>query len=209
MTRLPFLSPDSSIRSSLLAEIRQRRPEAWRRLVHLYGPLVYHWCRRAGVPPHSAEDIGQEVFRAIAAGLGRFSRDKSGQTFVGWMRQITRFKIADYFRESANSPAVCGGSTFLNVIHDLPDKALETTAASQDQVLDEERAIIVARAMQILKGCFRENTWRAFWETAVEHRETSDVAAELQITQMAVRKAKSRVLRRLRQELDSQPPLSC
>ena len=208
MAPLPFRSPGSSIRSSLFSGIRQREPEAWNRLVNLYGPLVYHWCSKAGVPPHAAEDIGQEVFRAIATGLGRFSRDQANETFVGWMRQITRFKIADFYREFANSPAARGGSTFLDVIHDLPDPAMATTAAYHHDALDEERAIVVTRAMQILKSHFREKTWHAFWETAVEQRETSDVAADLEITEMAVRKAKSRVLSRLRQELGNEFPVS-
>ncbi len=201
-------SPGSSIRSSLLLGIRQQRPEAWQRLVYVYGPLVDRWCSAAGVPRVAAEDIGQEVFRAIAASLGRFSREKAGHTFVGWMRQITRFKIADYFRESANSPVVCGGSKFLDVVHNLPDEAAKNTEARQYQGLHEDRAIIVARAMQILEHQFRPKTWRAFWETAVEQRNTLDVAANLQMTPMAVRKAKSRVLSRLRQELCEELPIS-
>jgi len=38
-----------SISSTLLAQIRARRPEAWQRLVDLYGPVVYRWCRQLGV----------------------------------------------------------------------------------------------------------------------------------------------------------------
>ena len=39
-----------------------------------------------------------------------------------------------------------------------------------------------------------------FWLTAVEDRGPADVAARFGVTPVAVRKAKSRVLRRLREE---------
>jgi RNA polymerase sigma-70 factor (ECF subfamily) len=40
-----------------------------------------------------------------------------------------------------------------------------------------------------------------FWLTAVEDRGPTDVAARFGVTPVAVRKAKSRVLRRLREEI--------
>jgi RNA polymerase sigma-70 factor (ECF subfamily) len=198
---------DSSVGSSLLLGIRRREPQAWQRLVQLYGPLVYRWCSAAGVPRHDSADVGQEVFRAVAAGIDRFRRDENGHTFVGWIRQITRFKIVDFQRQVANSPAARGGSTFLDVINQLPDGPSEAVA-SESRAMDEARTVIVARALQILKSHFREHTWRAFWETAVQQRSTSDVAADLDMTEMAVRKAKSRVLGRLRQELGDELPIS-
>ena len=48
---------------------------------------------------------------------------------------------------------------------------------------------------------FHDRTWRAFWLTAVEGRPANDVAAELAMTPVAVRVAKSRVLQRLREAL--------
>jgi RNA polymerase sigma-70 factor (ECF subfamily) len=49
---------------------------------------------------------------------------------------------------------------------------------------------------------FEETTWRAFWQTAVEGRSGADVAENLGLTIGAVYKSKSRVLRKLRDELD-------
>ena len=34
---------------SLLVRLKSENPEAWRRLADLYGPVVYEWCRRAGL----------------------------------------------------------------------------------------------------------------------------------------------------------------
>jgi RNA polymerase sigma-70 factor (ECF subfamily) len=48
---------------------------------------------------------------------------------------------------------------------------------------------------------FQPTTWKACWEIVVAGRSPEEVAAELGITTNAVYVAKSRVLRRLRQEL--------
>ncbi len=44
-------------------------------------------------------------------------------------------------------------------------------------------------------------TWRAFWLCAVEHQSSGEVARQLGMTPGAVRQAKYKVLRHLREEL--------
>jgi RNA polymerase sigma-70 factor (ECF subfamily) len=48
---------------------------------------------------------------------------------------------------------------------------------------------------------FQPTTWKACWETVAHGRPAAKVAAELRISIDSVYTAKSRVLRRLRQEL--------
>ncbi len=48
---------------------------------------------------------------------------------------------------------------------------------------------------------FEPNTWRACLETVVHERSAADVAAERGMSEGAVYVAKSRVIRKLRQEL--------
>ena len=52
-----------------------------------------------------------------------------------------------------------------------------------------------------MRGEFEERTWRAFELTVIEDRDTADVAQELNMTSNNVRQAKSRVLRRLKEEM--------
>ena len=67
-----------SIASSLLLRLKAQDAEAWKRLVRLYGPVVYGWCRRAGLRAEDAEDVGQEVFQAVARNIGSFRRERPG-----------------------------------------------------------------------------------------------------------------------------------
>ena len=69
--------------------------------------------------------------------------------------------------------------------------------------MNQERLLLVRRALGLLRTDFEENTWRAFWRTAVDGLPAAEVADELNMSSAAVRKAKSRVLQRLREELGS------
>jgi RNA polymerase sigma-70 factor (ECF subfamily) len=75
--------PGAETPLSLLERARRHDPAAWERLVALYRPLVLFWCRRGGMQGADAEDIGQEVFAAAAAGLDHFHHDQPGDTFRG------------------------------------------------------------------------------------------------------------------------------
>jgi RNA polymerase sigma-70 factor (ECF subfamily) len=68
----------------------------------------------------------------------------------------------------------------------------------------EERAeyqALYRRALLELRGEFEQRTWQAFLATALEGKNATEVAKDLGLTPAAVRKAKSRVLGRLRAEL--------
>jgi RNA polymerase sigma-70 factor (ECF subfamily) len=60
---------------------------------------------------------------------------------------------------------------------------------------------MIRRALQIMRTDFEPITWKACWEYVAMDRPAAEVAAELGIKVGAVYIAKSRVLRRLRQDL--------
>jgi RNA polymerase sigma-70 factor (ECF subfamily) len=182
---------------TLLQRLRASEPDAWSSLVRLYTPLLYHWCARAGVQGADADDVVQDVFKSVAAHLEGFRRDRPGDTFRGWLRVITRNQVLLHFRKSGRQPQGSGGTdAFLRLnevadpVADLPDEA---DAQAETDGLRQ-------RALELVRDQFEERTWRMFWVTFVEDRSPVDVAAELGVTPAAVRKAKSRVLHRLKAE---------
>ena len=48
---------------------------------------------------------------------------------------------------------------------------------------------------------FEDRTWQAFWLTVIEGRAPTALAKELGMSPTGIRQAKSRVLRRLKQEM--------
>jgi RNA polymerase sigma-70 factor (ECF subfamily) len=185
------MNPDKLTSLSLLERVRQRDDQAWQRLVALYGPLVSHWCLRGGADREDVGDLAQEVFLAVAGGLDRFQHQRPG-SFRSWMRGITRNKLLEYFRRQQGRPTALGGSIALQQLRELPDPV----AGSTDET--EEVSRLYHRALELMRCEFEERTWQAFWRTAVEGRDSTAVAAELNMTPTAVRVAKSRVLVRLR-----------
>jgi len=193
-------SDPSSISSTLLDRVRARRPDAWERLVDLYGPVVYRWCRQSGLGPEDAADLVQEVFTAVATHVGGFRRDRPSDSFGAWLRTITRNKIRDHYRRRQGKPQAQGGTEAheqLAQIGEPPEPSDPSTAT--DNGLD---AWLSRRGLELVRAEFEDRTWEAFRRTAVEGQSPAHVAEDLGMTVPAVYQAKSRVLRRLRQELD-------
>lgn len=188
-------NPINNTSSSLLRLVKQNDDEAWERLLDLYGPLVYSWCRHCGMQADDAADVLQEVFRAVAGGIANFRYDRPGDTFRGWLRTITHNKIRDHYRRSDRQPQADGGTASLARFSQIADDD------SSDQLAAEPMGGLLRRALDLVRVEFTENTWQAFWLTTVEQQPTIDVAEQLGITSGAVRQAKYKVLRRLREEL--------
>jgi RNA polymerase sigma-70 factor (ECF subfamily) len=190
--------PQSSTATSpsLLARVKADDAAAWDRLVGLYAPLVYRWCRRADLPEQEIADIFQEVFHAVATHIAAFRREGANDTFRGWLRVITRNKVRDYFRKTGREPGV-GGTEAQLLFARLPDACAD---ADDSDGGPADRGLF-GRALELVRCEFEERTWQAFWLTAVEDRAAGEVAIELRMSPGAVRVAKSRVLRRLREEL--------
>lgn len=56
------------------------------------------------------------------------------------------------------------------------------------------------RALELVRQEFEERTFEMFWLTAIENRSPRAVAADKDVSPAAVRMAKSRILRRLKEE---------
>ncbi len=97
---------------TLLSRIEaQDDDDAWRLFARLYGPIVYSWCREAGLQPDDADDVGQEVFRVVAQKIETFERGlKASGAFRSWLWGITRLEILYYLRSAKRQPVGEGGT---------------------------------------------------------------------------------------------------
>jgi RNA polymerase sigma-70 factor (ECF subfamily) len=183
----------------LLERLKADEPPAWDRLVRLYAPLVYRWCRRWDLPEQDIADVLQDVFAAVAAHVGAFRKEREGDTFRGWLRTITQNKVRDHFRKLGREPVGAGGTEAQIRMSALPAPADDDSEPEASDGRAEQS--LFARALELIRAEFEERTWQAFWLTAVEDQTPTDVGLRLRMSPGAVRVAKSRVLRRLRAEL--------
>jgi RNA polymerase sigma-70 factor (ECF subfamily) len=190
-------SDASDASSSLLQRARARDPQAWRRLAELYGPVAYGWLRKAGFQQHDAADLVQETFQAVLTSLDRFRREKPTDSFRSWLWTILRRKACDLWRTRASLLRAAGGDQQTQF-----DQIPEPLQAAEAPDEDHTQNGLVRRALELVRPEFAEHTWTACIETAMNGRRPADVAADLNMTVGAVYVARSRVLKRLRQELE-------
>jgi RNA polymerase sigma-70 factor (ECF subfamily) len=177
---------------SLLERLRgPNDPAAWGRFVDLYTPLLYQWARRAGLQGADASDLVQEVFVVLVRHMPVFVYAPN-KSFRSWLRTVTLNKWRERQRRL---PEPTLGSSDPSLI-DLP--APEDPATFEET---EYRQHLARRALQLMQTEFAATTWKACWEVVVAGRRAAEVAAELGISVDSVYTARSRVLRRLRQEL--------
>ncbi len=192
-----FQSGDSTS-SSLLDRVKGHEEDAWRRLVELYTPMIYGWCRRYQLGPEDAADTVQEVFQAVHTSLDGFRKHQPGDTFRGWLWTITRNRILNRFRADKKQPHARGGTDAQGCLLALPEAAPGPADAPPPTAADASR--LLQQNLEPVRAQFEERTWQAFWRTVIREEPTASVADDLGITVNAVRKAKCRVLRRLREE---------
>jgi len=84
------------------------------------------------------------------------------------------------------------------LLQELPERLPEEGVADDGN----DEANLIRRALELVRPEFAEHTWQACIQTAVEGRRPAEVAAELEMTVGAVYVARSRVLNRLKSELE-------
>ncbi|MCG8649046.1 MAG: sigma-70 family RNA polymerase sigma factor [Pirellulales bacterium] len=184
---------------TLVARAQANDQAAWQRLVDLYGPLIFSWGCRGGLSAEDSADVMQEVFASVAKAIARFDPTAQGR-FRGWLWTITRNKICDHHRRSADQPLGKGGDTALRRMTQLPEQWDD----HQSEVTEDEIRSLCHRALELIRPDFQPHTFHAFWLCVIDGKPTDEVAAEVGLTSNGVRQAKSRVLRRLRAELSDE-----
>jgi RNA polymerase sigma-70 factor (ECF subfamily) len=181
---------------SLLDRLKVARPEAsdWNRLQDVYLPLIRKWIGRVPGLGAEAEDLAQEVFVILAREIPRFERRREG-SFRAWLRQVTVNKVRSHRRQRQRRPGLGQdlADGFLDRLAD-PDGDL---AREWDREHDRH---VTRRLMAVVQPDFSPATWQAFQRFALDGLPAATVAEELKMTENAVIRSKSRVLKRLREE---------
>jgi RNA polymerase sigma-70 factor (ECF subfamily) len=182
---------------SLLDRLRcQPEEQAWRRFVDLYVPLLRAWLRRARVTDADADDITQEVLAVVCRELPHFRHGQRPGSFRRWLRTVTVHRLRDFWRARHYRPLATGTDDVREMLEQLADPG-SGLSGLWDQ---EHHRHVARRLLESIRGDFAPTTWQAFCRIVVDGLRPADAAAELGLSVNAVLLAKSRVLRRLRQE---------
>ncbi len=186
-------------RVSLLVQIRDgANHSAWHEFVQLYGPVVYGFARRRGLQDADAADLMQDVLQSVSAAIGRLDYDRQRGTFRGWLFTITRNKILNFLAARKIRPQGSGDTTTNRLLDAQPGES-----GGEDAWELEYQRRLASLAMDRVKAEFQDKTWQAFWLTAVEGQSAADVGRRVGLSPGAVYVAKSRVLARLKEEVEA------
>jgi RNA polymerase sigma factor (sigma-70 family) len=193
------MADSPTTRLTLLARLRGPRDElAWAEFHGIYGPLIKRLARAKGLQEADADDLTEDVFRAVAGAIGRWDPDPSRGSFRGWLSRITRNLIINLL--ASWRPGIRGsGNTDVERLLDQQPAPEDADTALFDL---EYRRRLFHLAMEQVRGEFRETTWQAFTRTALGDERPKDVAEDLGITAGAVYVYRNRVLARITRKIE-------
>ena len=164
--------------------------EAWAAFVDMYAAIITKWVQSSRIANQDVADVVQEVFVTLARSLPKFEYDVQ-RSFGAWLRVVTRNCCHRFLSRQKPHASL-----------DTDDVAHQDADVMTDVEESEYRQHVAQKALRMMQAEFEFTTWKACWETVVEDRSVMDVASELGLSVNAVYVAKSRVLRRLREQLD-------
>ena len=182
---------------TLLMRLRDPRDgEAWQRFVEVYGPLIYSHGRRKNLSHEDAEDLTQRIFADVTQAIRTFTYRPEIGRFRDWLGTVVRHEIGRILRKRSREPHGRGGDQNEPVLDNLEARGEDTewTAGFNAHILQTA----LARA----RPHFAAESWQAFERVWLEHRPAAEVAKEMGRRVGWVYVVRSRVLKRLWQEVE-------
>jgi RNA polymerase sigma factor (sigma-70 family) len=178
---------------SLLRRIRDPQDSgSWQVFVQTYGPLVYAYCRRSRLEENDAADVSQEVLMRVSNALKSFEYDPEKGRFRYWLGRIVLNEISRFFKSKGKRQSI---------------DANLASGPGMDGIAGEEhwnehfQTAILDSALKRIESEFEPETWKAFEAAWLQDLPSNEVAQRLSIQVEKVYVAKSRVLKRLKEEL--------
>lgn len=173
---------------SLLARLRSSGDRAaWDRFVELYSPVLYHWAQSLGLQKADAADLVQDVFLVLVRKLPEFQYD-DGKSFRAWLKTI----ILNKYRDRARSRRLHGDKVAID--EDVSDPRYEFPEGTYQQIL-------VHSALRLIRPEFTPVAWSTFEKYGLENQNPNRVADEFGVSVATVYATKSKIVRRLREEI--------
>ena len=137
--------------------------DSWKVFFDTYWRLIYSVAIKSGLTETEAQDVVQETIISVAKDIHKFKRDRALGSFKGWLRNVTRWRIADQLRKrtrawSEDDSKTSDGAPRLEV-SEIPDPAGDDT----ESVWEEEwQANLLGAALEKIKHSVQEEHYQIF-----------------------------------------------
>ncbi len=184
---------------SLLLRVHDpRENEAWGEFVNRYQPHILALIRDVfRLQPQDADDVAQDVLLKTVRAMQTFRYD-STHKFRSWLRTVTRNAVRDAFRSKQQQlDRASGDSQIQQLLNDQIDPGRCVSDRLEEHLyrdLLEEAELRVSQRVET-------QTWNAY--LALKHVEgiPREVAEQLGMNVATVYKAKSKVIKMIREEV--------
>ncbi len=181
---------------SLLLRIRDPGDgDSWRTFERVYGQIIRSYCQHWRLQSVDADDVTQEVLKAINNRIPTFEYDPAKGRFRAWLGTVTSNTIKRFI--SRNTKRDKSGVRFEVSVSEFD----EVCADPDTHWVDIYSERILQEACRIVRLEFEDKTWLCFEGTWIDQRSPQDVAESLDVGVHAVYVNKSRVIKRLEQEI--------
>jgi RNA polymerase sigma factor (sigma-70 family) len=144
-----------------------------------------------GLQDADAADISQEVLSEVARCIQSFEYHPERGRFRDWLGTLVRRRVSRFLKRKGREAS-----------DPVEDDASESEPCPADAGwTDEFNARILGAALERARPHFEPATWRAFECVWLENRRAGEVAAELNVPIETIYTSKSRVLKRLEEEV--------
>ena len=185
-------------RYSLLSRLQDwDDQESWRVFFDTYWRLIYSVAARSGLTESEAQEVVQETIICVAKDIQKFKRDRAAGSFKGWLRNLTRWRIADQLRKR--------GSAELRIV-ELSEEHTNTPQDSSNGGLEEVwesewRANLIEAATERVRRNVKEEHYQMFDLNVLKQWPAQKVAEALGVSVGLVYLAKHRVSALVRKEI--------
>ena len=190
-------------RYSLLSRLQNwDDQESWKSFFDTYWRLIYSIALKSGLTEAEAQDVVQETIICVAKDINKFKRDRKLGSFKGWLRNLTRWRIADQLRKrkpnALGEDAASNGGTSMVDLADIPDPA---NAGLDDLWEAEWQSNLMEAALERVRRRVKEEHYQMFDLNVVRQWPANKVARVLEVNIAQVYLAKHRILALLKREV--------
>ncbi len=179
-------------RKTLLARVRDTADrEAWEEFFALYAPLLEGYARSHGLGPADAAEVRDQCLEVVARRMPDFRYAREAGSFKSWLYRIARDRTVDCLRRPRHPQPETAALEALPASDESPDVAWERTWREEH---------LRYALTQALRG-ESPATRRVLELSLKDERPLEEIRALTGLNANQVYKARSRVLRRVREVL--------
>lgn len=190
-------------RYSLLSRLQDWDDQtSWKEFFDTYWRLIYAVALKSGLTEAEAKDVVQETIICVAKDIHKFKRDRKFGSFKGWLRNLTRWRIADELKKRGRAVQQKHADTVLDPDAPRLEEIPEPIDPGAEAIWEQEwQSNLLQAALERVRRRVKEEHYQIFDLYVLKQWPVTRVARTLGVSIGQVYLAKHRVSALLKKEI--------